>query len=63
MAKFKLIKTKMMNRYSINFLVRLAIFITVFVLYIIRRDVLTAAVTHKFSVGTDLFGFTFLHLV
>lgn len=63
MTKFKLIKTKMMNRYSINFLVRLSIFITVFVLYVSRRDLLTEAVTHKITVGTNLFGFTILHLV
>lgn len=63
MARFKLIKTKMMNRYFINFFVRLTIFITVFILYLTEREVLVEAVTHKFSVGTDLFGFTFLHLV
>ena len=53
----------MMNRYAVNFLVRLSIFITVFILYICEKEVLIEAVTHKFSVGTDLFGFTFLHLV
>ena len=63
MSKFTLIKTKMMNRYFLNFSVRLAIFITVFILYICKRDILIDAVTRRISVGTDLYGFTFLHLV
>lgn len=63
MAKLKLIKTKMMTRYSINFLVRLTIFIVVFVMYLTKKEVLIEAVTHEMSVGEDLFGITVLHLV
>ena len=63
MIKLKLIKTKMMTRYSINFLVRLTIFIVVFFMYLTKREVLIEAVTHEMSVGTDLFGFTVLHVV
>ena len=63
MAKLKLIRTKMMTRYSISFLVRLTIFIVVFVMYLTKREVLIEAVTHEISVGADLFGVTVLHLV
>ena len=63
MAKLKLIKTKMMMRYSISFLVRLTIFIVVFAMYLTKREVLIEAVTHEMSVGADLFGVTVLHLV
>ena len=63
MNGFKLINTKMMNRYIINFLVRLSIFITVFVVYLTKKESLLDALTHEFSIGTDLFGVTFLHLV
>ena len=63
MAKLKLIRTKMMTRYSISFLVRLIIFIVVFVMYLTKREVLIEAVTHEISVGADLFGVTVLHLV
>ncbi len=63
MAKFRLIKTKMMNRYLINFIVRLSIFVTVFVLYLSRKELLIDILTHKFSFGIENYGVTFLHVV
>lgn len=63
MTKFKLIKTKMMNRYLLNFIIRLFIFVTVFILYLSRKEVLIGILTHKFSIGIENYGITFLHLV
>lgn len=63
MAKFRLIKTKMMNRYLLNFIVRLSIFVTVFVLYLSRKELLIDILTHKFSFGIENYGVTFLHVV
>lgn len=63
MPKFKLIKTKMMNRYMINFVCRLTIFITVFAFYISRKEMLIDILTHKFMFGIDNYGITFLHVV
>lgn len=63
MAKFRLIKTKMMNRYLLNFIVRLSIFVTVFVLYLSRKELLIDILTHKFSFGIENYGITFLHVV
>lgn len=63
MAKFRLIKTKMMNRYLLNFIVRLSIFVTVFVLYLSRKEILIDILTHKFSFGIENYGITFLHVV
>ncbi len=63
MAGFKMIKTKMMNRYLINFIVRLSIFILVFILYITQKEVLIEVTTHKFLVGYENYGVTILHVV
>lgn len=63
MAKFRLIKTKMMTRYLINFIVRLSIFVTVFVLYLSRKELLIDILTHKFSFGIENYGITFLYVV
>ena len=63
MSKPKLIRTKMMNRYLINFIVRLTIFISVFILYITHKEVLIEVTTHKFSFGYANYGVTLLHVV
>ena len=52
-----------MNRYMINFVCRLTIFITVFAFYISRKEMLIDILTHKFMFGIDNYGITFVHVV
>ena len=58
-----LIKTAMMHRYFIKFALRLIIFVSVFVLYLTEREMLTEILQKKFSVGVAEFEITPLHVL
>lgn len=62
-AKKPLIKTPMMNRYLVKFLIRLAIFISVFVVYITHKEILIDFMTHEFTFGIMEYGITPMHVL
>lgn len=61
--KKEIIKTAMMNRYFIKFNMRLAIFISVFVVYITKKELILDILLRKFSLQVVDFEITPLHLL
>lgn len=61
--KASIIKTEMLNRYMIKFLVRLAVFVGMFVVYIMRKESLQELMMYEFSIGNDSYGITPLHIL
>ena len=55
--------TEMLKRYLIKFVIRLSIFIAVFVVYITNKEILYQFMTHKFTFGITRYGVSPLHLL
>ncbi len=55
--------TTMMKRALINFAFRLFIFISILVIYIVRKDALVEFMTHEFTFGISEYGISPLHVL
>ncbi len=63
MSATKIIKTDMMKRYLVKFILRLAIFLAVLFLYITHKEVLVEFMTYQFALGIVDYGITPLHVL
>lgn len=57
------IKTEMVKRYSVKLLARILIFVFVFGLYLVNKDLILEILTHKFSFGIENYGVTPMHVI
>ena len=62
MAK-KIIKTDMLKRYIIKFLIRLAVFVTILIAYIANKEILVEYMTYEFSLRLIKYDITPLHIL
>ncbi|MBO5352815.1 MAG: hypothetical protein J6J42_06645 [Lachnospiraceae bacterium] len=58
-----IIKTAMLHRYAIKFVLRLTIFVLVFGLYLTKKELLMELIRHKFAFGVEEYGITPLHIL
>jgi hypothetical protein len=57
------VKTDMVKRYSFKLFVRVSIFVCVFALYIINKDLISDVLSIKFSFGIINYGITLMHII
>ena len=57
------IKTEMVKRYSVKLLARIIIFVFVFGLYLVNKDLILEILTIKFSFGIANYGVTPMHVI
>ncbi len=57
------IRTDMVKRYSFKLFIRVAIFVAVFALYIINKDLIKEILSIKFSFGLKNYGITIMHII
>ncbi|MBP3350779.1 MAG: hypothetical protein J6L65_00060 [Lachnospiraceae bacterium] len=57
------IKTDMVKRYSFKLFIRVAIFVSVFALYIINKDLIKEILNMKFTFGIINYGITPMHVI
>lgn len=55
--------TSMQKKYMIKFLIRLAIFIGIFTMYVTDKEFLFQFITHKFTFGISEYGINILHVL
>lgn len=61
--KAGIVKTDMLNRYLVKFIVRLLIFAGVFAVYITQKENLLKMMMYEFSLGDNTYGITPLHIL